>query len=517
MFSHRVLNGFRAHWVALAAVVLLITAVTAWPAADALRSVRAVEVSAVLPGLSLSPVAAAARGESAGRTVQAAGWVEPDPFPIAVTALADGVVLAVLVLEGQSVQAGQVVAQLVPDDAQLAQQRAAAALAAAQAQVVSATAALAAAQVHWDQPVERERRVAVSAAARAEAQAALDRHPSQVRVAQAELARWREELELLDGARDRGAATERERIVASFRVEALAAGLDALQAQRPELQARLDRHAAEAAAAVRDAQLRVSETLALDQARAEQARCEAAAAAASAAHDEAALRLSRMTLRAPGAANVLRRLKRPGDKVMLGMDDPHSSHVLHLYDPAKLQVRVDVPLADAAQVRVGQACEVVVDVLPDQIFRGAVSRVTHEADLQKNTLEIQVRVIAPSVWLKPEMLARVKFLGGASGAGGGDADARPSVSGPSVRVDEACLDAQGTRVWAVRDRRGPRGSVAAVPVEVLERSDGVATVRAALHVGDLLVRRPVGLAADARVKVVPAGSSVDPIAQGGDA
>ena len=86
------------------------------------------------------------------------------------------------------------------------------------------------------------------------------------------------------------------------------------------------------------------------------------------------------------AGNVLRRLKGPGDKVMLGMDDPHSSHVVHLYDPGALQVRVDVPLADAAQVGVGQACEVVVDILPDEIFAGEVTRVTHEADLQKEHL-----------------------------------------------------------------------------------------------------------------------------------
>ncbi len=56
-------------------------------------------------------------------TVQAAGWVEADPYKSYVTALADGVVREVLVLEGQRVEKGQVVARLVDDDAKLALQR----------------------------------------------------------------------------------------------------------------------------------------------------------------------------------------------------------------------------------------------------------------------------------------------------------------------------------------------------------------------------------------------------------
>ena len=42
---------------------------------------------------------------------------------------------------------------------------------------------------------------------------------------------------------------------------------------------------------------------------------------------------------------------------------------------------------------------------------------------------------------------------------------------------------------------------------------GVATVRAALHVGDLLVQRPAGLTKDTPVRVVPDDTQV----KGGDA
>src|SRR5208283_2453894 len=50
---------------------------------------------------------------------QAAGWIEPRPTPVLVTALAEGVVEQLLVVEGQAVQAGEPVARLIDADARL--------------------------------------------------------------------------------------------------------------------------------------------------------------------------------------------------------------------------------------------------------------------------------------------------------------------------------------------------------------------------------------------------------------
>ena len=52
--------------------------------------------------------------------VQAPGWVEPSPFPIAASALISGVVREVLVLEGDRVEKNQVVATLIDDQEKLA-------------------------------------------------------------------------------------------------------------------------------------------------------------------------------------------------------------------------------------------------------------------------------------------------------------------------------------------------------------------------------------------------------------
>ena len=50
---------------------------------------------------------------------QASGWIEPDPFAIRIPSLLDGVVNDLLILEGQPVAKGQVVATLIDEDANL--------------------------------------------------------------------------------------------------------------------------------------------------------------------------------------------------------------------------------------------------------------------------------------------------------------------------------------------------------------------------------------------------------------
>ena len=125
--------------------------------------------------------------------------------------------------------------------------------------------------------------------------------------------------------------------------------------------------------------------------------------------DEAQLRLDRMIVRSPMDGVVIERLTAPGSVVNFGNGD-HGSHIVHLYDPRKLQVRADVPLAQAAQVGVGHPAEIIVDVLPGTTFTGEVTRFVHKADLQKNTVEAKVRINDPSDLLKPDMLARVRIL-----------------------------------------------------------------------------------------------------------
>jgi RND family efflux transporter MFP subunit len=424
----------------------------------------------------------------ATRTVQAPGWLEADPFTVAAAALTDGVVDEILALEGQSVEAGQVVARLVRDDAELALARAEAEHAAAEADAETARATLAEAETDWAEPVERDRAVAAARAALAGVEAEIAQLPSLIAAEQAMAEQLAEELDRTEQALRSGAANEIEAVIARKKLAAARATVESLERRGPILSAARDNARAELEAAERMAELRTPERRALDAARAGLARAEAALARAAAARDEAALRLERTVIRAPISGFVQARYKYPGSKVMASADDPHSTHIVHIYDPARLQARVDVPLADAAEIRVGQPCEVVVEILPDRVFRGEVTRITHQADLQKNTLQIKVRLIDPAPILKPEMLTRVKFLGSGADTGpAGAANPDPAVLVPERAVAET---AAGHRVHAVRDRRAGRGRLTPVPVTVIARTDGWASIRGDLRPGDLLAVDP---------------------------
>jgi HlyD family secretion protein len=148
---------------------------------------------------------------------------------------------------------------------------------------------------------------------------------------------------------------------------------------------------------------------------------------------------------------IIERLTSPGSVVRFGNDE-HASHVVHLYDPAKLQVRADVPLADVAMVGAGQPAEIVVDLLPDTVFTGEVLRFVHRADLQKNTVEAKVRINDPSELLKPDMLARVRILPAPPAANGEVRKQRlPRVLVPAKAVFES-------QVWILEGDDGDLGT-----------------------------------------------------------
>lgn len=342
-------------------------------------------------------------------TVQAPGWVEADPFPIYVPALAPGIVEEVLVLEGEPVEAGQVVVRMIDDDARLAVNMTQAQLENVRAQFNIAQASLTAAQSDWDHPIEQDRAVAAG-------QAFLEQALAEKAQLESEIAMHKATLdELIDhhkrlAALLPDAAAQQQVVQSAFKRDAQSALLLSVQKQHRVVDARIRGLQANLDAATQHRRLRINERKNLDQALADAAKLEAQVKQAEVALAQAQLRLERMDVRSPVAGIVMTRLAVPGSKLMVDMDSKLSANAVHLYDPNKLQVRVDVPLADAAKVGLNQKAKVTVDVLPDTRFDGHVTRIVHEADIQKNTLQVKVAIHDPIVQLKPEMLARVRFI-----------------------------------------------------------------------------------------------------------
>ena len=484
-------------------IILAVFALLAYASRDSL--LPAVDVRVVPVVVRTGTVSDGAGGSGGGGgagTVQAPGWVEPDPYPIAVTALADGVVEEVLVLEGEAVKKGQVVARMVSEDARIALAKAEAAVVQREGELRKYESMHEAAQAEWDNPVERTRAVAAGEAMLAESEAELERLPSVIAAEQARVEELEDASRRLEKSAAVNAASQSELVQTKLKLEAQRAVLASTKAGKPVLEAKVRQQRAALTAAKQNAKLRITERQTLAEAQASVTQAAAALDEAKAARDEAKLRLQRMEIRSPADGVVMSRHVEPGSTMMLNTDNAKSAHAVRLYDPAKLQVRVDVPLADAAKVSVGQKAKVVVGVLPDRTFDGVVTRVVPEADIQRNTLQVKVRINDPAPELRPEMLARVRFAEPAR-ATTGPADGTVATSQQVFAPESLLLQRTDdkARVWVV-----DRGRSQAVLREVTlgsGRADGWVAVRDGLRPGEELIAGDTsGLHPGHRVKVV---------------
>lgn len=426
---------------------------------DRLLPARELDVARVVA----LPTAAAAPQELAGvdpfdgpLLFQASGWIEPDPYPIKATALINGVVREVQVLEGTTVEKGQLLATLIDEDAELDLDTAKSELVSLRAIAEAQSEAVA---VLVAENATLEKQIAAAEAKRAELEDPVNRFDAV-------------------SASGSGAVSEREVSLARLQLATQIAEIAALRGKQKELAARLRQQEA--------------------MVREHEGRC--AAAATEVARRK--LDLERTRILSPIDGIVLRLLAMPGQKRMLAMDEEDSSTIAILYDPEHLQARIDVPLAEAAKLSLDQPVRIRSSLLPDAGFRGRVTRIAGEADLQRNTLQAKVRIDDPDPRLRPEMLCRGEFL--APVAESGTANSSPASPGRDLSLfvpESALVGQQGetAKVWKI-DASGD----AVVPVTVTtghEQRDGHRLVLDGLQAGDRVVLDPPSdLAAGTRVR-----------------
>lgn len=350
-------------------------AVGAWAARDSLMPSHPVTVVPVLT--------TRAEIEQAGAPLfQAAGWIEPRPTPTLVPALAEGVVEKLLVVEGQEVKAGEVVALLVADDAKLALKSAAANL---------------------------RQREAEADTLPAKAEADLKFLPFQVQTAEARQKLARIDLESKKNLTSSVPLLTLHRAESELAMAAAAVDELALRKQRLDREVISLRRLRAATAqdvdpdADKQPLTEPESNMKVAMTRVWQAQVALAAAR---------LRLERMTVTAPIAGKVLALHSRPGMRLMglTPMAHQEASSVVSLYDPAQLQVRADVRFEDLPRVQPGQPITIESPAVPGSPLPGEVLFPTSQADIQKNTLQVKVSIKAPPAVLKPDMLVQVTFL-----------------------------------------------------------------------------------------------------------
>lgn len=403
-----------------------------WAARDSLLPSRPVTVAPVL-------VTRAEVRQEGTPLFQAAGWIEPRPTPVLVTALAEGVVEKLLVVEGQEVKAGELLATLVDADAKLA-------LAAALADL--------------------RQREAEADSLLAKVESDLVFIPFQLQAAEAN-----ERLARIDLDNKKAAAN----VVPPITIYRAESELAAATAKVAELRARKQRLEREARSLeqMRAADGKRESTGPLTEAEAAMQAALTRVRQAEIAVAVARLRLERMTIHAPINGRVLALIARPGARLMGFVSGHDATTIVSLYEPTRLQVRADVRFDDLLNVQPGQRVRIESTAAPGKPIAGAVLFSTAQADIQKNTLQVKVMVQDPPAVLKPDMLVQVTFL----------APPRPEAEeGPSERlrmlVPRQLVETAdgGPRIWIAdqvkqqaRARRLQLGQTAnADLIEVLE-------------------------------------------------
>lgn len=91
-------------------------------------------------------------------------------------------------------------------------------------------------------------------------------------------------------------------------------------------------------------------------------------------------------------------------------DVPSSGEIFRVAQIGRLRVLVPLPQNEASGIQVGEVANVSVEQLPNQVFRGRISRTSESLDAASRTLLTEVEVANPSGALLPGMYATVRFI-----------------------------------------------------------------------------------------------------------
>ena len=396
------LRRVAARYVVPGAIVLGFLAMLGWAARDRLLPARPVTVVPVV-------VTRAQVQQGGAPLFTAPGWIEPRPAPLLVSALAEGVIEELSVVEGEEVKSAQPVARLIDADARLALEQAQAQRQLREAEAAAARARLEAARQRMERPVHLEAALAEAESLLVKAQTELALVPSRTEAAEARLRLARQQYEGKQAAGE--AVAGRVLRHSQTQVDLASSAVNELNRRGPGLEQEVQALTRRRDALRQQLELRTDEARELAEAQAGLAAAEARQRQAELAVDAARLRLERMVVRAPAAGRVLELLAGPGTRVMglAPASRQDASTVVSLYDPAMLQVRADVRLEDVPLVEPGQPVRIETPSAPGPI-EGEVLRATSRASVQKNTLEVKVAVKSPPLAIRPEMLVQVTFL-----------------------------------------------------------------------------------------------------------
>ena len=152
-----------------------------------------------------------------------------------------------------------------------------------------------------------------------------------------------------------------------------------------------------------------------------------------------------------------------------------------------LQVELDINQSDFAKLAPDQPATVTTDAYPDRKYQGVIEEISPEANRQKATVQVKVKIVNPDEYLRPEMNASVAFH--AVARPGEKTESKPPITIPSSAVRDGA-------VFLVVD-----GKAVSRQVKVSGTSSQGVMVESGLNGGeDVIVNPPADLKEGQKVK-----------------
>jgi HlyD family secretion protein len=197
--------------------------------------------------------------------------------------------------------------------------------------------------------------------------------------------------------------------------------------------------------------------------------------------------LDNTVIRAPISGAILERNVERAEFVTTGFvsDRGAKGYVVSMADLTDLQVELDINQNDFAKLGPRQPAVITTDAYPDRKYQGEITEISPEANRQKATVQVKVKVLKPDDYLRPEMNASVAFY--APEKPGGKEANQASAAKPLVMIPASTI--RDGAVFMVVDGKAVRRQV-----QVSGTSQQGATISNGLIGGeDLIVNPPADL------------------------
>ena len=164
--------------------------------------------------------------------------------------------------------------------------------------------------------------------------------------------------------------------------------------------------------------------------------------------------LDNTVIKAPVSGTILDRNVEIGEFVTTGFvgDKGAKGYVVALADLNDLKVELDINQNDFARLGPRQKASVTTDAFPDRRYDGIIDEVSPEANRQKATVQVKVKILRPDSYLRPEMNASVGFLAEKKPQEANKADEKPVIVIPSSAV-------KGGAVFVISNEKAVRRAV----------------------------------------------------------